>query len=118
MRAMPAGRERVLLLLLRIDNVDLSLAEAERGLDRFDDPRAILVGDFDPVLDDLNTRAEPLDLCRIVNAHDFVVDPDAEIPLLLEEFEILARVGLRGNADPKRNKNIFVRAITQHFVGN
>src|SRR6267143_810557 len=102
-----------------IDNVDFAFAEAERGLERFNQARTIFLSDRDPVLDDLDPRAESFDLFGIViHAHDFVVDPNAEITLLLKKLEKFSRLGFRGNRYPKRDQNIFIGAIAQYFVGD
>ena len=81
-----------------IDNVDLCFAETERGFQRLNQTCAILRRDRDSVLNDLNSRAESLDLFQIdIDAHDVVVDPGAEITLLLKEFEKFSRLGFSGN---------------------
>src|SRR6202011_396718 len=70
-RAMPPGGERMLGLCFRIDNVDFAFAEPKRSFKRLDQARTVLLSDRDPVLNDLDARAEPLDLFWIdIYAHD------------------------------------------------
>ena len=88
--------------------IDLTLAKAQRGLDCFDQSRAIFPSDRDAILNDLHTRAEPFGFwIRVVHAHDFVVDPNAQVALLLEEIEKVPRLSSRGDCDPECDKNIF-----------
>ena len=116
---MPACGKRVLGLFFGIDNVDLSFSEPKRGLQRFDKTRAIFRCDRNPVLNHLNARAEPSDLFGIgIHSHDFVVDPDSEITLLLKELEKFSRFRFCRNGDPKGDKNIFAGAIAQNFVSD
>ena len=53
-----------------------------------------------------------------VHANDLVVDPNAEISLLLEELEKLSWLGFRRNRYPKRDQDIFIGAVAQYFVGD
>ena len=60
----------------------------------------------DAILNDLHTRAESFDFwIRVVHAHDFVVDPNAQVALLLEEIEKFPRLRSRGDCDPERDEN-------------
>src|SRR5438067_5020671 len=106
MRAMPASRERMLGFLFNIDDVDFAFPETKRGLERFDQARAIFFRDRDPILNDLYPRAETFDLRRVVNAENFVVDPHPEIALLLKKLEKLSRLRFGRNGDPQCAENV------------
>ncbi len=101
MGAMPAGRKRVRFLGFEIDDIDSVLPETERGLERFDEPGAGFLVDRDPVLNDLDARAEPQVFPVGVGADDFAVEPDPEVALLLEEGEKISRLGLQRHGDPE-----------------
>ncbi len=62
----------------------------------------------DAVLNDLNARAEAFDFCTRINTDDFAVQPNAQIALLLEKLEEIARLGLCRNGDPESDENGFV----------
>ena len=84
------------------NHVHLTFAKAQRGLDCFDQSRAIFPSDRDAILNDLHTRAESFSFwIRIVYAHDFVVDPNAQVSLLLEEIEKFSRLRSRRDCDPE-----------------
>ena len=103
---------------LKIDNVGFAFSKTKRGLERFNQARTVFFCDRGPVLNDLDPRAESLDLRRIVDTHHVVVDPNAEITLLLKEFEKLSRLGFRRNRNPEGDENVFVRAIAHDFRGD
>src|SRR5262249_53864332 len=97
----------------------LTFAKAQGGLDCFDQSCANFLGNSDTILNDLHTRAEPFGFwIRVVHAHDFVVDPNAQISLLLEEIEKLLRLGFRGHCDPECDENLFVDVVTQNLLRN
>jgi hypothetical protein len=84
------------------DDSDAPFAKAQRGLDCFGQSRAIFPSDRDAILNDLHTRAESFSFwIRVVNAHDFVLQPNAQVALLLEEIEKLPRLRFRGDCDPE-----------------
>src|SRR5207248_3348930 len=74
--------------------------------------------DCDAILNNLHTRSKPVELWIDVDAYDLVVDPDAQITLLLEEIEELPRVSFRRNGNPESDENSFPRAVVQHLVTN
>src|SRR4051812_487310 len=106
MRAMPTGRERMLLLRLCLDDVDAIFSKTQSCLERFSNTRTILVSDRNPILDDLHARAESINFCVGIGAHDFAIQPDAQVALLLEKLKELARIGFRGNGNPERDQDV------------
>src|SRR3954471_319157 len=118
MRTVPAGGERhlrgtfcsgtLLTLALRYrDDVDPIFSEAKRRLDCFSQSAAGLIGNGDAILDDLDTRSEPLDLLVPIDAHDFSIEKNPEISLLLQKSEKLAHLGLCRDGDPECNEDRF-----------
>src|SRR5437773_5757981 len=80
---------------------------------------AIFPSDRDAILNDLHTHAEFFGFwIRVVHAHDFVVHPNAQVALLLEEIEKLPWLRSRGDCDPERDKNIFAEAVAQNLLRN
>ncbi len=76
------------------DDVYFSFSKSQSCFDSFNQARASFLRNRDSILNDLNARAESFDLSWIdIHAHDFVVDPNAEITLLLEKLEKLSRLG-------------------------
>src|SRR5204862_2518923 len=73
MRAMPARGKGMLLIIVERDDVDAVFAETQRGLDRFDEPRAIGFADRDSVLDNLDARPEALDFFVGIDPDTFVL---------------------------------------------
>src|SRR4051794_18379208 len=104
MRAMPAGRVGMFLLRLQLDDIDAVLAETQRRLERLDEARARLIIERDAILNDLHARAEPTDFLVRIRAHDFAIEPHAQIALLLQKREELLRVRLRRNRNPEREQ--------------
>ena len=90
---------------IEVDNVDPVFAETQRGLDRFGEARPIFLTDRDAILNDLHARAEPFDFCFAISADDLAVDPNAQITLLLEEVEEIARLGFRRNGNPEGDQD-------------
>ena len=84
--AMPSGGERMTFVRVGIDEKDASFAEAEGGFDGFG--QAVFVIRGNAVLDDMDDGREFFRR-GFVDAEDFSVEPDAEVALLLEEFEKL-----------------------------
>src|SRR5207302_5149202 len=65
MRAMPTGAERMRdegRRLKVFEKIDFPFSESESGFERFNQSRAIFISDLDSVLNDLDARAESLDL--------------------------------------------------------
>jgi hypothetical protein len=87
------------------NNIYFSFSESQRGFERFDQSRAVFVADRDAVLDDLHARAQAFDFFVGIDAHDLVVDPNAQITLLLEEIEKRARFCFRRNRNPESDEN-------------
>src|SRR5438874_2010092 len=104
---MKGGRKR--------DHVDLVLAKAKSGFDRLDEAGAIRLGNGDAVLDDLDAGAEAFDFFVRIDADNFVVDPDAEIALLLDEIEEGARFCFRRDRDPESDQDILVRELLKNM---
>ena len=101
------------------DDVYFSFSKSQSCFDSFNQARASFLRNRESILNDLNARAESFDLFWIdIHAHDFVVDPDAQITLLLKELEKLSRLGFGRNCDPKRDQHIFAGAIVQDFIGD
>src|SRR5438067_3446243 len=98
------------------DDVDLVFAETEGGIDRFDETGAVRLGYSEAVLDDLDAGAEAFDFFVRIDADDFVVDPDAEIALLLDEVEERARLCFRRDRDPESDQNILVGELLKNMV--
>ncbi len=108
-------------LCFKIDDVDFTFAETERGLERFNQARTIFLVDRDAILNDLNPapKAFGVDFFWIViHADDFVVDPNAEISLLLEELEKRSWFGFGRNCHPKCDQHAFISAVAQNFVSD
>ena len=85
-RAVPARGERTGFTGGGIDQHDASFSEAECGFDRLG--HACFVRGIHSVLDDMDDGRE-LGGRLFVGAEGFPVEPDAEVTLLLEEFEKL-----------------------------
>ena len=68
------------------------------------------------MLDDLYPAAQSLEFWVGVDAHNLVVDPYAEITLLLKEIEELTRLGFWRNGDPESDKNRFPGAVVQDLL--
>ena len=114
MRAMPTGGEwhlgfrigdcgkNILFFLLAFRfplsgfrnryNIDFAFAETQSGFDRFYKTGAILWIDCDSVLNDLHPRTQPLDFWIDIDPHNCVIDPNAQITLLLQKLEECARL--------------------------
>ena len=129
MSAMPAGGERKFFdcglriadpgfLPWRANDIDFALAETKRGLDRFHQAGVIFFADRDAILNDLHADAEPFDFWFGIHAHNFVVDPHAQIALLLKKIEEIARLRFDRNRNPKGDENIVASALAQHLVGD
>src|SRR5205085_11860097 len=101
---------------MKRDDVDLVFPETQRGLDRFGQTGAVWFRYRNPVLDDLDARTEAFDLFVGINAHDFVVDPDAEITLLLDEIEEGAWLRLWWDRHPKRDQNILPGQFLENVI--
>ena len=65
---------------------------------------ARFLADRQAILDDLNAGAEPDVSCVAVCPNDFAVQPDAQVALLLEEGEEIARLGLGGRTQKVMRK--------------
>src|SRR2546423_15165153 len=122
MRAMPAGgkgmRDAGFGMRVDGDSVDLVLAETKRGLDRFDKARAVPFRNRDPVLDNLNAGTETFDFFVGIDANDFVVDPDAEITLLLNEIEEGTRLRFRRHRDPESDQHVLAGEFLENVIGD
>src|SRR5207249_10183904 len=100
------------------NDIDFALAETKRGLDGFHQARATFFPDRDAILNDLHADAKPFDFWFGIHAYNSIVDPNAQITLLLQEIEKIARLSFGGNRDPKGDKNIVTDAIAQHLIGD
>src|SRR6516162_2610425 len=88
------------------DDVNFSFSKSQSRLQRLNQARAIFGSDRDSILNDLNPRPKPFDFFWIgIDPHNFIVDPDSEVTLLLEKFEKLLGIGFGWNGNPKRNEN-------------
>ena len=105
-----AGSER--------DDVDFIFAETECGLDRFDQAGAVCFGNREPVLDDLDARAEAFDFFIGIDPNDFVVDPNTQIALLLDEIEESAWLSFGGHRDPECDQYILAGEILENVIRN
>ena len=65
--------------------------------------------DREAILDHLDARAEPELFVLAIRPHDFAVQPDAQITLLLEEGEKFRRLGLGRDRDPESEQPAFAR---------
>ncbi len=115
---MPAGGKWMLRSCVKIDNVDSIFAEAQRGLERFDKARAIFCADHNPILNYLHARTEPFDFLVRIDAHNFFVDPNTQITLLLNEIEEIARLRFCRNADPKCDQDCLAVQFAQNLIGD
>ena len=119
MGAMPAGgKGNAFLFRLEVDEVDPVLAETKRGLDRLDEPGAVLVANRYAILDDLDPRAEPKLFVLGVGPNDLATEPDAQVALLLEKGEKIRRLGLGWDGDPESEKPAFSCTLPADFVGD
>ena len=76
------------------------------------------MADQNSILDDLHARAQAFDLFVAIDPDHFPVDPNAEIALLLEKTEEVARLRFGRHRHPEGEQNIFPARFAQHFVGN
>src|ERR1700730_9390755 len=100
------------------NDIDSVLAESQCGLERLHQTRPILGTDRDAVLNDLHARAESFDLRAGIDTHDLVIDPDAQVALLLQKIEELARRGFYRNGNPECDEHILAGELAQDFIGN
>ena len=77
MRAMPAGGKWMLRSCVEINNIDSAFAEAQRDLKCFDKAHPIFRVNYNPILNDLDTHTESFDFFVRIDAHNFIVDPNA-----------------------------------------
>ena len=84
--AVPTGGERVAFVGFGVDEKDASFAEAQGGFNGFG--QACFVRGGEAVLNDVNHGRERFGR-GLVDAENFFLEPDAEVALLLEEFEKL-----------------------------
>src|SRR5438045_9770175 len=103
---------------MKRDDVDLVFPETQRGLNRFDQTGAVWFRYRNPVLNDLDTRTEAFDLFVGIDAHDFGVDPDAEITLLLDEIEEGAWFRLVWDRHPTSDQNILPGQYLEKIIGD
>src|SRR5436190_21960426 len=89
------------------NDVYFPFAEPKTCLDSLDEARPVFFADRDAVLNNLDARAEPFDLRFGIHADNFIVDPHAQIALLLEKIEERARFRSRRNGNPKGDENRF-----------
>ena len=52
----------------------------------------------------------------VVHAHDFAIEPDAQITLLLEEIEKIPRLGFRRTETQNVIRTVFADAVAQNLV--
>jgi hypothetical protein len=102
---MPAGGKGMLLFALEINEVDLVLPETQGGFDRLDKARSRFVRNCQTILDDLHAGTEPDILDLAVGPHDFTVQPNAQVALLLEEGEESLRLGFWRDGNPERDED-------------
>jgi hypothetical protein len=100
------------------NDVYLAFAKTQRGFDGFHQTRSAFVADSDTILNDLHAGAEAFDLWLGIHAHNFVVDPHAQIALLLKKIEESAWLSLCRNRNPKRDQHIFAIAVAQNVLGD
>src|SRR5205823_6004150 len=84
--------------------------QAQSGFDRFHQTRPILCIDRDSVLNDLQPHPQPFDFWIDIDPHNCVIDPNAQIPLLLQKLEERAWFRFWGNRHPKGDQSIFIFA--------
>ena len=98
------------VLLADPNEVDPVFPETQRRLDRLRPGEiAILFRDRDAILDDLNPRSESAHFLVGIGADDFAIQPDAQISLLLEKLEEIARFRFRRNRNPKGEQDRLAR---------
>jgi hypothetical protein len=76
---------------VRVEKSDPLLTKPKSRLDGFREAPSLFLANFKPVLDDGDNRWQALDGGRLVRPVDCPIDPDAEIPLLLEKCEKISR---------------------------
>src|SRR5260370_17588986 len=90
------------------DDVYFSFSKSQSCFDSFNQARASFLRNRDSILNDLNARTESFDLfCIDIHAHDFVIDPDAQITLLLKELENLPRLAFDRIGHPKHTLSTY-----------
>ena len=85
------------------DHIDLVFAEAEGGFERFDQARTIRLVNLDPILDDRHAATKSFNFIVGIDPNNFVIEPDPQITLLLDEIEELAWFSVSRNCDPERD---------------
>ena len=91
--------------LYSCNDIYFPFPKTQRRFDGFDESRAVFLGDRDAILNDLDTGAESFDFWIGIHAHDLVVDPDAQVTLLLEKIQKLPRLSFWRNRNPERDQN-------------
>src|SRR5436309_2640829 len=87
------------------DDVDLAFAKTKPRFDCLDDSWTVFLTDRDAILNHLYARTEASNFWIDINSHHLVVDPNTQVPLLLEKIEKCTRCGLWRNGNPKRDEN-------------
>src|SRR5436190_548461 len=87
------------------DDVDLAFAKTKPRFDCLDDSWTVFLTDRDAILNHLYARTEAVNFWIDIHSHHLVVDPNTQVPLLLEKIEKRTRCGLWRNGNPKRNEN-------------
>src|SRR5437870_9376714 len=98
--------------------IHLAFAKTKRRFDCLDDSCTVFLTDRDAILNHLYARTEASNFWIDINSHHLVVDPNTQVPLLLEKIEKCTRCGLWRNGNPKRDENILSGAVLQYLVGN
>src|ERR1700747_1046761 len=88
-------------------DINLTLPKSQRRFDSFDQARTVFLRDRDAILNNLHTRAESLEFLIGIDAYNLVVDPYAEVTLLLKKFEELPRLGFGWNGNPEGDENSY-----------
>ena len=100
------------------NDIDFVFTKTQSCFDCFHESGTIFVADRDPILNHLHACAETLDFFVGIDAHDLVVDPNAQVALLLEKIKERARLRFRGDGNPESNENRLAVQVMQDVIGD
>src|SRR5438874_13553314 len=104
--------------LVELDQRDFALAEPERSLDGLEKTRASFRADSCAILHDGDERGKTFFRWRLVGAHDFSAKKNADITLLLQELEKVARLGFWRHGDAESHEHRSPRKADECLIHN
>ena len=102
---MPAGGKAMLFDWIERDDVQLPFSVFQSLFNRFHQARVIGLLDCRAILDDENEAWKPLDLGLSVGTDGFLIEPDAQKALLIQEREKIAGLGAGRHRHAERHQD-------------